>query len=379
MPIGLDWGTSTVIACRNVADEDGKKHPKYRKIRNCYLNLEATDFLKKIVRDAGLSFVELDGDDEIYVVDEDALRLASMLSRDGNRVELKRPMASGVMQGDAKATRVMQAIAQSALSKPEEENEVCVFSIPADPVDADFKIFRHKGMAEMALKRLHWTPKPIYEALAVVYSEAPVMKDREGKEVPFTGIGVSCGGGMINVCVAYRGMPTISFSLANAFGMGQGSAGDWIDNQLAGEYLKQMGSKGNCTMYKEQFTDFTRDPWEYAETVAKESHICPGDTFWHGEVLMAIRIYYENLLDYVITKLVAQFEKERPSLDGDLEFVVAGGTSAPNGFETLFSERLAKTHLPFRVSGVRKSTNPVRAVARGCMGAAESGYDGVSM
>ena len=44
-------------------------------------------------------------------------------------------------------------------------------------------------------------------------------------EEDFTGIGISCGGGMFNICVAYKSMPALYFSTARS--------GDWVDKNVA--------------------------------------------------------------------------------------------------------------------------------------------------
>ena len=59
--------------------------------------------------------------------------------------------------------------------------------------------------------------KSINEGLAVIYSEL--------ESTNYTGIGISCGGGLCNVCVAYLSVPVMSFSIPKA--------GDYIDNSAA--------------------------------------------------------------------------------------------------------------------------------------------------
>ena len=59
--------------------------------------------------------------------------------------------------------------------------------------------------------------KSINEGLAVIYSELESSN--------YTGIGISCGGGLCNVCVAYLSVPVFSFSIP--------TAGDYIDTSAA--------------------------------------------------------------------------------------------------------------------------------------------------
>ena len=60
-------------------------------------------------------------------------------------------------------------------------------------------------------------PTPIVEGLAVVFGE---LADSN-----FSGIGISCGSGLCNVCLAVLSVPVISFSVPKA--------GDFIDSQAA--------------------------------------------------------------------------------------------------------------------------------------------------
>ena len=67
------------------------------------------------------------------------------------------------------------------------------------------------------LSDLGYEVKSINEGLAVIYSELESSN--------YTGIGISCGGGLCNVCVAYLSVPVFSFSIPKA--------GDYIDTSAA--------------------------------------------------------------------------------------------------------------------------------------------------
>src|SRR5207245_6264056 len=81
----------------------------------------------------------------------------------------------------------------------------------------DDKFTFHETTLRECLRELGYEPKSISEGLAVVYGE---LGDSN-----FTGIGVSCGGGMCNVCLAYLSVPVISFSVSRG--------GDYIDSSSA--------------------------------------------------------------------------------------------------------------------------------------------------
>ena len=375
MAIGLDWGTSTVIASRRVPkkDDETKLEIKTREQRNCYLPLLKTDAIMKIIDSSKINSVDLGKEDYIYVVGDDAINLANSMGK-----EVERPMQAGVLQGDLRALRIMQAIADSVLLETKEENELVVYSVPANPIDKNMNVMHHKGMAKKALEILGWHPEPIVEGLAVIYATNPTAVI-DGQECKFTGVGVSCGGGTINICIAYKGIDTLSFSLANALGNNQGSAGDWIDKRLFDAYGNQLGSESRCVIYKENYTDLTRisnNIYEYAEEVAANSNIVPGDADWHFQALTSLQIFYENLMDYVIDNITREFESKKPSLNGALDIVIAGGTSIPNGFEDIFRQRVERKKLPFRVGNIIKAKDPQYTVTKGCLAAAEAGYQG---
>src|ERR1700676_769876 len=64
---------------------------------------------------------------------------------------------------------------------------------------------------------LGYAVRSIPEGLAVVYGEM--------ESTNYTGIGISCGGGLCNVCFAYLSVPVVSFSIPKA--------GDFIDANAA--------------------------------------------------------------------------------------------------------------------------------------------------
>lgn len=375
MSIGLDWGTSTVIASRRVPKKDDvdKLEIRTREQRNCYLPLLKTDAIMKIIESSKINSIDLGKEDFIYVIGDDAINLANSMGK-----EVERPMQAGVLQGDLRALRIMQSIANSVLSQPKEEGETVVYSVPANPIDKNMNIMHHKGMAKKALETLGWTAEPINEGLAVIYATNPIA-EIDGQECKFTGVGISCGGGMVNVCIAYKGLDTLSFSLANALGNNQGSSGDWIDKRLFDAYGKQLGSEARCVIYKENYTNLTRindDIFGYSEEVASSTNIIPGDADWHFQVLTSIQIFYENLIDYVIDNISREFEARKPSLNGALDIILAGGTVIPEGFEDLFKKRIERKKLPFRVGEIKKAKDPKYCVSKGCLAAAEAGHQG---
>jgi hypothetical protein len=220
------------------------------------------------------------------------------------------------------------------LGEPEEPGERVYYSTPADPIDSDLSTLYHQKTLESFLGDMGFDPEPINEGMSVIYSE---LADSN-----FTGLGISFGAGMTNVCLSYYAVPVMTFSVARG--------GDWIDEQTAtatGETVDKVTS-----IKEDDFRlDFTTDA---------------------GGVEGALSIYYDNLLDYVIEKIAEEVNEEDVEEGLDVPVVVTGGTASPAGFERLFEERFAEADIPFSISSVSKVQDPLYSVARGALVAARS-------
>jgi hypothetical protein len=239
-------------------------------------------------------------------------------------------MKRGILSSEEKsAIPMIRLILEQVVGEPERSNERVYFSTPADPIDSDLSTLYHQKTLESFLGDIGYDPEPINEGMAVIYSE---LADHN-----FTGLGISFGAGMTNVCLSYYAVPVMTFSVARG--------GDWIDEQTAtatGENVDKVTS-----VKEEDFRlDFTTDA---------------------GGVEGALSIYYDNLLDYVIENVVKEVNNEDVEEGLDVPVVVTGGTSSPPGFEKLFEERLNKADIPFSISHVRKADEPLYSVARGAL------------
>ena len=58
--------------------------------------------------------------------------------------------------------------------------------------------------------------------------------------------------------------------------------------------------------------------------------------------------------------------------DKPIDIVIAGGTSSPPGFETLFAEILQQAKLPLAMDKIVRPNDPLYSVDRGCLIAAEN-------
>jgi hypothetical protein len=269
-------------------------------------------------------------DDKVYVVGDDALEFANIFNE-----ETRRPMQQGILSSDEQsAIPMIKLITEQVVDEPAEPGEKLYFSSPADPIDSDLSTLYHQKTIGSFLGDMGYDAEPINEGMAVIYSE---LADNN-----FTGLGISFGAGMTNVCLSYYAVPVMKFSVARG--------GDWVDEQAA----QATGTPvDKVTSIKEDdFTlDFTTDV---------------------GGVEGALSIYYENLLDYVIENIAAEVNEEDVEEGLDVPVVVTGGTSSPRGFEKLFRDHLQDANIPFSISGVTQAAKPMYSVAQGALVAARS-------
>jgi hypothetical protein len=184
------------------------------------------------------------------------------------------------------------------------------------------------------VKKIGFEPKALIEGHAVVFAELA--------EDDFTGIGISCGGGMFNICVCYKSIPALSFSTARG--------GDWIDRNVA----TVLGIKASrATAIKEKGVNLL-SPRNREEE--------------------AIEIYYRNLISYTLEAIKTRFESSAgmPSFPEPIEIVCAGGTSMIGGFIEVFQDEFQSIKFPIQVKNIRRAEDPLFSVAKGCLVAALS-------
>jgi hypothetical protein len=231
------------------------------------------------------------------------------------------------------AMPMIRFIIERLLGAPGVENEPVYFCVPAPSIDRENDTIYHQGVVEGLLRKLGYKPTAINEGHAVVYAE---LAERD-----FTGIGVSCGGGMFNVCVAYKTIPAVTFSVSRG--------GDWIDRHVA----KVMGiPRTRATEIKEAPGLDLKEPRNREEE--------------------AVVLYYRNLIEYVLKNLAERFRlaHDVPSFNTPVEIVVAGGTSLVGGFVEIFADELKRVDFPLKVSTVRRADDALTSVVRGCLIAA---------
>jgi len=323
MAKGLDVGTMNIVSARQEGSET-----VFVQQRNSFVEIDYSDMAERMLSRSEVLHIRK-GDD-VYVVGDDALNFANIFNQ-----ETRRPMQHGILSNEEQsAIPMIKLIIDQVAGEPDHPGERIYYSTPADPIDSDLSTLYHQKTLESFLSDSGYDPEPINEGMAVIYSE---LADQN-----FTGLGISFGAGMTNVCLAYYAVPVMTFSIARG--------GDWIDEQAAQATGRTVDK---VTSIKED--DFELD----FQTDA-------------GGVEGALAIYYENLLDYVIENITREVDEEDVEEGLDVPVVVTGGTASPDGFEELFEDHLSNADIPFSISDVRRADETLYSVARGALVAART-------
>ena len=321
---GLDVGTANLASA--IQDTDGNVTIKIQ--RNAFIDIDADDYTRNMLTRLNVQYVVVN--DRMVVVGDPAFELANIFNR-----ETRRPMKDGVISPDEQdAMPIEKMLLSNLLGEPNYPGEKCYYSVPAAPIDADFNVVYHQGVFGGLLKKRGYEPKPLVEGHAVVFAELA--------EDDFTGIGISCGGGMFNICVAYKSIPALSFSTTRG--------GDWIDRNVA----TVLGIKASrATAIKERGVDL-RNPKNREEE--------------------AVEIYYRNLISYTLKEIKERFESKHdmPAFPDPIDIVCAGGTSMIGGFTEIFQEEFDAINFPIQVKNIRRADDPLYSVSKGCLVAALS-------
>ena len=349
----LDLGTMNLCSSR---DSDDGKEVITNSIRDCYREIPYLAEFETALREQNAAYMR-DGKN-LYVLGDDAYLQASMVEfaqgQSGDTSEiLKRPMKDGILNPDSPklSLTILRQLMKSCIEGkigPARKNEVLFFSIPANPVDSPLNNVFHEKMAERYLSSLgFYEVHSLNEAMAVVFAENPTMSSSTGEIIPYSGIGLSMGSGQCNFCLAHRGISLDGFSVCRA--------GDWLDSQAA----RMVGEpKTKIMRIKESKLDF--------------NHLDESD-----EILLALDVYYEELLNYVFGHFKARFSRNKSVLELPVEIVVAGGTASCPGFDKKLERVLSKMDLPFEIKGIRLAgggdkAKMLQAVSKGCYAKAKS-------
>lgn len=327
MSKGLDVGTSFIVL-----SSESKDGITYKDFRDAFYIIKPTTPVATKMIEKGLSgkvFIK-DSDGSFILLGKDAIEKA--IERNDTA---KRPMFKGVVSAKEKdAKKILAFILKEVAGKAEFEGEKIVFCIPAQPVDQedeDFDVGYHEDVVKTILGECGYDARAINEAEALCYAEL--------EDTDYTGIGISCGAGMTNVCVMLNGEPTVVFSTTKS--------GDWVDRMSA----VATGEPDSVVQAEKEAGGFK----------VGEANTNP--------VLAAVSAYYDRLIDYTTKQLSFALtgHKSLPKFKDPLKIVVAGGTSQANGYIEKFQEKLNENNFPLQIKEVVHANDPLHSVAKGCL------------
>jgi len=334
--IGFDAGTYNLVCCkRNENNEYVYKHEV-----NAFLEmaLEGNSFVFNMMKKAGVPLILREDVKTAYALGEAAVEMAYTMPQ----IELKRPMKDGcVNPRETNAFQIMNIMMHGLLGDVTEDRSVLYYTVPANAINVQTDADYHGKILE-AIFKAYKSPtggfpvdaRPINEALALVYAELAHKN--------FTGLAASFGAGMVNICFAIFGAPVFTFALVNS--------GDWIDQQAA-----RATNESIAFINKEKKKiDLNKEPTTLVER--------------------AIHTQYQLMIEKTITGIKKGLEDNaaKARTDAPIDFVIAGGTSMPVGFDVLFRKVLQSAQLPIKLGEVIRPNDPLFAVARGCLIAAEN-------
>lgn len=320
--VGLDVGTSRIVMA------GGANGHKAHSQLNAFVGVPYSKMTEAILQQNKMVYHR--NGKELFVFGSDSERFASFF----NAVP-RRPMQLGVLNPqEPMGQQIIQAIIESIVPRAR-KNELLCFSVPGKGEGADSNLVYHEAILKNFLQSMGYEAKAVNEGLAVVFAEL--------QNENFTGIGISCGGGMCNVCVAFLSVPMLTFSIP--------MAGDYIDTSVSNVVDEPLT---RVRLIKEESLDLSRQPKD--------------------KITSALHIYYEEVINSLVSKLREEFENSRqlPKLDRPMPIVISGGTAKPKGFLQKFEAAVKSGGFPVQISDVRLATDPLTATARGCYIAAMS-------
>jgi hypothetical protein len=213
--IGVDIGTANIVVYMN-----SQPGVKAQMEANAFFTVPSLPNTRKILGTKAVRFFEKD--DRLHVIGNAAEEFAGILGG-----TTRRPMESGLVNlKESDSIRVIQAILDPMIPPPAEKDQPLWFSVPGDPVDQPGAVIFNESIFKTYLKERGYAPHAINEAMAVIVAE---LSDQNA-----TGIGISMGGGMCNVCFSYLSIPAVTFSIPKG--------GDFID-QTVGRSVGESATK----------------------------------------------------------------------------------------------------------------------------------------
>lgn len=330
--VGFDVGTMNLVSA--VPVKDGKV--EIDSLRNMFLKIDPNDLDTNEAQSSNWDYVEETENGKtksIYIIGEDTFRFANIFGKTVNR-----PMSNGVISvNEIDSQDVLVLMVEKLIGKT--NNGTCVYSVPAQSVDTDIPpVSYHETVWKNIFQTLGYKNAiPLNEAQSIIYSEC--------KDSGFTGISFSFGCGLTNIACCYKGTPTLKFSVCRG--------GDWIDQQSSISLGINVVTR--VTRLKEKSLDLSN----LSSTNKKEK-----------QIKGALGHFYEQLIEHVLYVFKEQFNSisEGVEIDESIPIVLSGGTSMVPGFKEKFETVFNRIQdFPYDISEIRMSSDPMNAVAKGCL------------
>jgi hypothetical protein len=319
--LGLDVGTSRIC----LAERSGEDF-QYETQLNAFVNIPFSKMTESVLKKEKVPHT-VNGA-EIVVHGNESDRFADLLN-----VETRRTMSRGVLNpAEPDSLSMIRKIVDSLLDPTKDRQKLC-FTVPAAPLGTEDNLTYHEATIRQILVDLGYEVKSINEGLAVVYSELESSN--------YTGIGISCGGGLCNVCLAYLSVPVLSFSIPKA--------GDYIDTNTA----TVTGERANRVR------------------IAKEDsfHL---NGFFSDKMQQVLGVYYDEMIQSLVNGMKHAFSNSRslPKSGRNLPVILSGGTALPEGFRDRFEKIFREADLPITATEIRMAADPLHSSAKGALVAA---------
>jgi hypothetical protein len=336
--LGLDVGTKNIVLAYDDGDSIG-----IRREVNGFCKLPKDGTAKTILKDLKIPFIESPDGSSLIAIGSKAEEIAYTFG-----TSLRRPMERGVLSVSEKEAMNIMAVIVRAMIGEIKEDTILYYCIPADAVNEETNVAYHQKIVQIIIDG-HNKVADGAQLYAIAFNEARALVFEQFPDK--TGIGISFGAGMVNVCYCLFGMPVYEFSIVGS--------GDWIDYQAA-----------KATGMTETVEGVTRPKALVAKTKEEVDLEVPPP----GNLERAIVLNYEILLERVANAISQGFKdnEKQARASRPMPIVCAGGTSSPNGFIEFFSNVFEKQDMPFEVGEIVRADNPLHTVAKGCLVAAKA-------
>ena len=319
---GLDLGTSRIV----LATPNGQK-VNFTPQLNAFVDIPYSKMTEQML--ARENILHQTEGSHIYAYGNRADEFAKFIDGD-----TRRPMQSGLLNpNEPKNLQMMELLLERLCGEASDGEKLCL-SIPSAPPARGSDLIFHERSVRSIFEKLGYQAQSVNEGLAIVYSEL--------KDANFTGIGMSFGGGMCNICLAYLGLPVLTVATTRA--------GDYIDQSAA-----SVTGETPTTVRL------------HKENSVESGFALDGAT--GCSIDRALSIYYADVITTATTALQTAMvsSKKLPRFTGPIPIVCSGGTAMAGNFLPRLKAAIAESHLPVGISEVHLAKDPLNATAKGAL------------